>query len=118
MKKFALAALLTFLSVFALTQETQAGGLRLGITAGRVNVQVGGVVFSNFAGRLVPVFQAWVNEPYVFWRVVPDQFGRIYRIPEVRYTRRLVWVYYDQVTNSYGYFDRFGNPVPYRTGGF
>lgn len=54
MKKFALAALLTFLSVFALTQETQAGGLRLGITAGRVNVQVGGVVFSNYAGRLVP----------------------------------------------------------------
>lgn len=116
MKQISLALVLAVFGCLALPQDSRAGELRLGVTVGQVQVQLGGGVFNQ---RLVPVFQAWVNEPYIFWRVVPDPAnGRVYRVPEVRYTRRLVWVYYDRVTNAYGYFDRFGNPVPYQVGGY
>ena len=66
--------------------------------------------------RYVPVFQAWIDEPYVVYRWVLDPLtGNLVPVPVVYTYRRLVWVYLDRVTNTYGYFDRFGFPVPYVT---
>lgn len=80
--------------------------------AGAVNLAVG---TANFNQRYVAVAQAWVDEPYIFWRAVPDPYtGQVRQIPAVAYSRRLVWLYYDQVSNTYGYFDVYGNPVPYQ----
>lgn len=59
-------------------------------------------------------FLAWINDPYIAYQVIPDPYtGRFHTVPVVRYNRILVRVYLDRITNTYGYFDRFGNPVPY-----
>ena len=64
--------------------------------------------------RYIPVFQAWIDEPFIFYRVVPSPNGPV-PLPSIGYNRRLVQVFYDRVTNAYGYFDQFGNPVPYKS---
>lgn len=59
-------------------------------------------------------FLAWIDEPYIAYRMVPDPYtGRVHRVQVIRYNRILRKIYYDRQTNTYGYFDNFGNPVPY-----
>ena len=64
--------------------------------------------------RYVFVALAYVNEPYFIYRPVRNpQTGQVVVVPVVYYQRRLVQVYLDQLTNTYFYFDSFGNPTPY-----
>ena len=68
----------------------------------------------NQANRYVLHFLAWIDEPYIAYRVIPDPYtGKVHTIPTIRYRRVLTPIYLDRLTNTYGYFDRFGNPVPY-----
>lgn len=68
----------------------------------------------NLNNRYVFHFLAWIDEPYIAYRTIADPYnGKWHRIPVVRYQRVLKRIYYDRLTNTYGYFDRFGNPVSY-----
>lgn len=116
MKRFALALLLIVGASFFSAQEASAGqfqlGIGVGVARGAVQVQIGG---GGFNQRYVAAGQAWVNEPYIYWQSIPDPVtGRIYRVQRIAYTRRLVVLYYDRLLGGYGYFDRYGNPIPYR----
>lgn len=107
-------------SAFALTGTAEARP-----PVAQANVHVGvGVGFANglqvvignpgFNQRYVAVGQAWVNEPYIYWRTIRDPFtGRIVTVRQVGTYRRLVVLYLDRVTNTYGYFDSYGNPIPW-----
>lgn len=82
-----------------------------GIARGGINLTVGSIGFNQ---RYVVAGQAWVNEPYIWYQYVPDPFtGRVVPVQRIGYNRRLVVLYYDTWQGGYGYFDRFGNAVPY-----
>ncbi len=86
-------------------------GIGFGIARGGINLTVGSVGFNQ---RYVMAGQAWVNAPYIWYQYVPDPFtGRVVPVQRIGYTRRLVVLYYDTWQGGYGYFDQFGNPVPY-----
>jgi len=115
MKRFALTLALLLGGFFCLQTQAQAAhvqlGIGLGVGTGGIHLNVGTQAFNQ---RYVPVGQAWVNEPYVYWQNVPDPVtGRIYRVQRIAYTRRLVVLYYDNWQGGYGYFDRWGNPIPW-----
>lgn len=113
MKKFALAAALLFGAAFLVPQSASAAQVNVGVgfSVGGFNFSIGSAAFNQ---RFVAVGQAWVNEPYVYWQNVPDPTtGRIYRVQRIAYTRRLVVLYLDTWQGGYGYFDRWGNPIPY-----
>lgn len=114
MKRFVLALLLIVGASSFCAQEASASQFQLGIGVGRggVQLQIGSVGFNQ---RYVAAGQAWVNEPYIYWQSIPDPLtGHVYRVQRIGYTRRLVVLYYDRLLGGYGYFDRYGNPIPYR----
>ena len=127
MKRLFMAMSLMVVGVLFTAQEANAGhvgagvGLQIGgggvgfglsVGGGAVRLNIGGAGFNQ---RYVAAGQAWVNEPYIYWQSIPDPTtGRIYRVQRIGYTRRLVVLYLDTWTGGYGYFDRFGNPIPYR----
>ncbi len=115
MRNFALTAALLFCGLFAVTQETQASPIRIGVgvgfSNGGVRVQVGGL--NN--QRYVAAGMAVVYEPYFYnVPVVNVTTGRVVIVQRVGYNRRQVWLYLDTWSGSYVYFDRFGNLMPYR----
>lgn len=111
-----LALALAACTAFAVPEAAQAANanVRVGVSfsTGFVNFAVGTAAFNQ---RYVVAGQAWVNEPYVYWINVPDPTtGKVYRVQRIGYTRRLVVLYLDTWTGTYGYFDRWGNPVPWQ----
>ncbi|MBX9686923.1 MAG: hypothetical protein K2X27_09490 [Candidatus Obscuribacterales bacterium] len=118
MKKLILAAALLCGGFILAPSAVQAAPLNIGVGVG-VGFGTGGVYLNlgsvAFNQRYVVAGQAWVNEPYIYWINVPDPFtGRVYPVQRIGYTRRLVVLYLDTWQGGYGYFDRWGNPVPYR----
>ena len=118
MKAFTLALALVAGSFF-LTETAQAGhcppvtaGVSVGVNVGFANgfqVVIGAPGFNQ---RYIAVAQVWVNEPYIYWTTVRDPFtGRIVPVRRVGVWRHLTWLYLDQVTGNYGYFDSYGNPI-------
>lgn len=103
------------------TQVGGGAGIKIGIgsnvgigfASGGVNLQVGTVAFRQ---RFIPVGQVWVNEPYIYWQTIADPFtGRLVRVQRIGYTRRLTVLYLDTWQGGYGYFDRWGNPIPWNS---
>lgn len=92
------------------TNDTKSTGNKAA-SPRKVPVQIN---FRHNPNRYVFHFLAWVDEPYIAYRVIPDPYtGRYHKVRVLRYNRVLVRVYLDRMSNTYGYFDRFGNPVPY-----
>lgn len=126
MKRLLFAAALLLCGFTAMQSEAQASPIRIGVGVGvngvgvgagfgiarnGINLNIGTVGFNQ---RYVVAGQAWVNEPYFYWVNIPDpRTGRVVPVRRVGYTRRLVVLYLDTWQGGYGYFDRWGNPVPY-----
>lgn len=119
---FALALLC---GAFAFTPSAEARPpVQAGVGIG-VGVRVGGfanglqVVIGNpgFNQRYVAAGLAWVDEPYIYWQTIRDPFtGRVHRVQRIGTYRRQVVIYLDTWTNTYGYFDSYGNPIPWNGG--
>jgi hypothetical protein len=114
MKRLVLVAAMLFFGIFMTQQTANAQSVRFGVNLG---FQPNGFQFNVGAGfnqRYVAAGQAWVNEPYVYWRRVPDvTTGKVHLVPQVGYTRRLVVLYLDTWTSTYFYRDSMGNVVPW-----
>lgn len=92
----------------ATIQKSNSGA---NFSRGSVGVVIGTVPFNQ---RYVAVHQAWVDQYYFYWTMIPDlTTGRLVPVRQVGYYRRLVWVYYDRVTGLSGYFDAYGNAMPW-----
>lgn len=113
MKLFTLTAALLFCGLFAAPQKAQAIGIGVGVGVGNggVCVSVGPMLNQRFLAAGMAV----VYEPYIYTRpVVNVTTGKVEMVRQVGYTRRQVWLYLDTWSNSYFYFDRYGNLLPYQ----